>query len=400
MSVFLFVYIVIYSAMNGYCYCRLLPLLPENRAVRLVVSFFLMIMVPAPILIRVLERSGLESGLTAAGLLVFSWMGFLFLFVVLSLTLDSLRLLLWIGKRFTARGTSSPVFSSRAASRTSLVLAAILFAYGLFEAQDLRQEHVVLSTTKLPQGVDRLRIVQVSDVHLGLLVGEKTLGRIVKAVREAEPDLLVSTGDLVDSSPRSLARETEMWNGLKPPLGKVAVTGNHEFYAGIEDSKYFTSQAGFFLLRDEILRVGPITVVGLDDHRSFSVNGQIKNKEKIQLSGEDKQRFVLLLQHRPSRSSKYPGRADLQLSGHTHQGQIFPFGLVTRMVFPYPGGLSRDKGEWLYVSRGSATWGPPIRVFSPPEITIIDLVPEHAAKNQYTLDVSFENVEQSRYEHM
>ncbi|MCF8057169.1 MAG: metallophosphoesterase [Desulfocapsa sp.] len=400
MSVFLFVYIAIYSAMNGYCYCRLLPLLPENRAVRLVVSFLLMTMVPAPILIRVLERSGWESGLTVAGLLAFSWMGFLFIFVVFSLTLDSLRLLLWVGKRFVGQGTSWPRVSSQIASLVSLILAGGFFAYGLFEAQDIRQEHVVLSTAKLPPGVDRLRIVQVSDVHLGLLVGERTLGRIVKAVSEAEPDLLVSTGDLVDSSPRSLVREAEMWSGVNPRLGKLAVTGNHEFYTGIEDSIYFTSQAGFVPLRDEVQWAGPISVVGLDDHRSFSVNGQPGMQKKVRLSEDDRQRFVLLLKHRPGRNSLYSERADLQLSGHTHQGQIFPFGLVTRMIFPFPGGLSSDKGEWLYVSRGSATWGPPIRVFSPPEITIIDLVSDHAAKDQYTVDVSSENIEQSRDEHL
>ena len=87
------------------------------------------------------------------------------------------------------------------------------------------------------------------------------------------------------------------------------------------------------------------------------------------------QRFTLLLKHRPGPSPLYSGVVDLQLSGHTHQGQIFPFGLLTRMIFPYPGGLSSDRSGWLYVSRGTGTWGPPIRVLSPPEVTIIDLVP-------------------------
>ncbi|MBU0960710.1 MAG: metallophosphoesterase, partial [Proteobacteria bacterium] len=293
MSIFLIGYIIIYSAMNGYCYCRLLPILPDSRVVRSCLSVFLMGMVPAPIVIRILERSGWEIGLMFAGLVVFSWMGLLFLFVVFSLVLDSLRLLLWIGKRFGIGGLPWPVFSSQVASRMGVVFALILFAYGLFEAQDLRQEHVILSSAKLPPGVDRLRIVQVSDVHLGLLVGERTLGRIVKAVREAEPDLLVSTGDLVDSSPKTLIREAEMWNGVKPRLGKLAVTGNHEFYTGIEDSIRFTGQAGFVLLRDEVLDLGPVVVIGLDDLHSSSVPENPGDRKNFSLSEEKARRFLL-----------------------------------------------------------------------------------------------------------
>ncbi len=267
------------------------------------------------------------------------------------------------------------MLSSHITSRTALVIALFLFSYGLFEARDIRQEHVVLSTAKLPPGVDRLRIVQVSDVHLGLLVGERSLTRIVNIVREANPDLLVSTGDLVDSSPGSLTREAEMWDELQPRLGKLAVTGNHELYAGIEESIRFTRQAGFVLLRDRALETGPLTVVGLDDHRSWSEKEDLGLEQRVRLTVEKPQRFTLLLKHRPGPSPLYSGVVDLQLSGHTHQGQIFPFGLLTRMIIPYPGGLSRAKSGWLYVSRGTGTWGPPIRILSPPEVTIIDLVP-------------------------
>ncbi len=267
------------------------------------------------------------------------------------------------------------MLSSHITSRTALVIALFLFSYGLFEAQDIRQEHVVLSTAKLPPTVDRLRIVQVSDVHLGLLVGERRLTRIVNVVREADPDLLVSTGDLVDSSPGSLTREAEMWDELQPRRGKLAVTGNHEFYTGIEESIRFTSQAGFVLLRDRALETGPLTVVGLDDHRSWSVKEDLGLQQRVRLTEGKPPRFTLLLKHRPGPSPLYSGVVDLQLSGHTHQGQIFPFGLLTRMIFPYPGGLSSDRSGWLYVSRGTGTWGPPIRVLSPPEVTIIDLVP-------------------------
>jgi predicted MPP superfamily phosphohydrolase len=165
---------------------------------------------------------------------------------------------------------------------------------------------------------------------------------------------------------------------VDPPLGKFAIAGNHEFYAGIRQSGRFLRAAGFKFLRNEDFELnGLINLVGVDDpagKRRYPEIGQVGKEEKILLADLDSERFTLLLKHRPTVEIESLGRFDLQLSGHTHGGQIFPFNLITRLFYPRERGLYRlDKESVLYVSRGTGTWGPPMRFLSPPEVTLIEL---------------------------
>jgi predicted MPP superfamily phosphohydrolase len=224
----------------------------------------------------------------------------------------------------------------------------------------------------------RLTIAQISDVHLGPMVGERRLNRIIRLVRSAEPDLVVCTGDLVDAQKDSLDHLAEMLAELKPPLGKFAVTGNHEFYAGISQSERFLEAAGFILLRNQRHSLDDIlTIVGMDDpvsRRRKQDNGVSQQKETALLANPNSEKFTLLLKHRPELEIESLGNFDLQLSGHTHGGQIFPFNLITRLYYPKQNGLYRlDKGSLLYVSRGTGTWGPPMRFPFPPHVTLIEL---------------------------
>ena len=155
------------------------------------------------------------------------------------------------------------------------------------------------------------------------------------------------------------------------------MTGNHEFYAGIDDAIDFITRSGFILLRGEVATVaGVIDLAGVDDPtiRRFSPHGGLSDREVLSLGSSD--RFTILLKHQPLVEKDAPGTFDLQLSGHTHRGQIFPFSLITSRFFSYhSGNFHLAKGALLHVSRGTGTWGPPIRFFSPPEITVIDLIP-------------------------
>ena len=169
---------------------------------------------------------------------------------------------------------------------------------------------------------------------------------------------------------------------IKAPLGKFAVTGNHEFYAGLDRSLEFMKQAGFHVLRGEATTVaGLINIAGIDDPvvRGYGRSREVPEKEL--LSGLPKDKFTLFLKHRPDVEKSAEGLFDLQLSGHAHKGQIFPFTLIVRFVFPQIAGLyDFSSGSYLYVSRGSGTWGPPIRFLAPPEVTIIDIVPGESAQ--------------------
>ena len=207
--------------------------------------------------------------------------------------------------------------------------------------------------------------------------------RILEKVKLAHPDIFVSTGDLVDGQVSRMNGLSDLLSGVTARYGKFAVTGNHEFYAGFAQSKAFTEKAGFRLLRAEAVDIeGIVTVAGVDDPtaRAFGLE---KNISERQLLGPlPHGRFTVLLKHRPWIDRDSAGLFDLQLSGHVHDGQIFPFTIVTWLYYPVVSGLAHvAAGSRLYVSRGSGTWGPPIRFLAPPEVTVIDLVRPERPQN-------------------
>jgi hypothetical protein len=247
-------------------------------------------------------------------------------------------------------------------------------AWGLVEAQGLHLRRVTIATPKLPPEVVRLRIVHFSDMHLGTLVGRRHLQRLVRLVAAQKPDLVVSTGDLVDGYIPRAGELAEVLARLPAALGKFAVTGNHEYYAGLDYALDFMRRAGFRVLRQEAASpAGLVNLAGVDDPGW----GKRLPDEAPVLAGLDHRRFTILLKHRPLPTPASRRWADLMLSGHTHGGQVWPFGYIVALVYPYLEGLyALGRGHRLNVSRGAGTWGPPLRLFTPPEVVVIDLVRE------------------------
>jgi predicted MPP superfamily phosphohydrolase len=257
------------------------------------------------------------------------------------------------------------------------IISITLTTYGYFEALNIKAEKLEIRTNKLKE---KIRIAQISDLHIGLIVREERLKKIIDIISKESPDMVVSTGDLVDGQIDGLEGLNGLLREINPPLGKYAVVGNHEYYAGFEKALAFTQRAGFRVLRDELIDInGKILVAGVDDPQAKAYGLWRGLPERAILSGLPKDKFVLLLKHRPRVESE--GLFDLQLSGHVHNGQIFPFRLITKLAYPYLSGLYEFGSSLLYVSRGSGTWGPPVRVLSPPEVTIIDLIPLEPSGN-------------------
>jgi hypothetical protein len=262
-----------------------------------------------------------------------------------------------------------------------MLIACSVMGYGFFEALNIRLEHITITTDKLPKNLDSLRIAQISDVHLGVLVGELRLKKILDKVKTVAPHILVSTGDLVDGRMEKKDILAGMFREIETPHGKYAVTGNHEYYAGLSRSLEFTKKAGFVLLRNET-RTLPhlIHIAGVDDPAGRSLGAAGNTSESRLLSALSNDLFTLLLKHQPTVNKASAEHFDLQLSGHTHNGQIFPFSLLTRLFYKLHPGLTRLRGgSSAYVSRGSGTWGPPARFLSPPEVTLIEIVRHQAS---------------------
>jgi predicted MPP superfamily phosphohydrolase len=332
-------------------------------------------MVAAPFFVRLSERSGYSQLAMFLAYLGYIWMGIVFLFTAAALAVDSYRLFAW-GLNLLLHKKLLFSLSPKAAFFIPLAYSLLVSIIGSFEAWDIQLEKFTLTSDKIPAAMSGLRIVQISDVHLGLIVRHKRLEKILTMVEKAQPDILVSTGDLVDGQINDLAGLAEMLQNIKPRYGKYAVTGNHEFYAGLQEALAFTTRAGFTILRNKGMPVtDSLNIAGVDDRTRNYLDKLPETSESDMLQSLDPEKFTLLLKHRPELDKASLGLFDLQLSGHTHKGQIFPFNIVTLLYFPVHWGCLNPVDHcFLYVSRGSGTWGPPIRFLSPPEVTLIELI--------------------------
>jgi predicted MPP superfamily phosphohydrolase len=376
MRLFLFVILGLYGSVHAYAFLKIRAAFPFGPGVGIGVGLFMAAMILTPFLVRLLETQGQEAPARVLSYIGYSWMGIIFLFFSLSLLTDLYRLLA-LGASALMRIDAAGVMPSAKTALLVPLAAALAFAsWGALSALHIKTHRIVVHTDRIPASVGTFRIVQVSDVHLGLIVRQYRLGKIIEAIRASDPDLLVSTGDLVDGQIDNLANLADALAVVRPRYGKFAVTGNHEFYAGIGQSLEITRRAGFTVLRGEAEAIpGIMTVAGVDDHTGKLMGMPVGTPEGALLAGLPENAFRLFLKHQPTVRTASLGLYDLQLSGHTHKGQIFPFKYLVRLFFPYVSGLHKlPKGSLLFISRGTGTWGPPIRFLAPPEVTVIDLV--------------------------
>lgn len=376
MPLFLLGIFGVYSAVHVYVFLRLRSAFPFGHFSGTLIGLFMAAMILSPIMVRLIERSGYETPARLLSYLGYTWMGVIFLFFCLSLLTDFYRLALYGTEALLFKGSMAVMPSAKAAFLIPLLLALAISLYGYFEARDIRMKSYTVHAPNLPETIGRLRIAQISDVHLGLIVREERLGRIIKAIREANPDILVSTGDLVDGQIDSLTNLADALKEIRPRYGKYAVTGNHEFYAGLPQALEITKRAGFTVLRNEAAVAGGlVNIVGIDDPTAKQFGLAVGEPERDLLARLPRDRFTVLLKHQPIIRGKSIGLYDLQLSGHTHKGQIFPFRLLVGIFYPYVTGWHAfAQGSHLYVSPGTGTWGAPIRFLAQPEVTVIDLV--------------------------
>ena len=307
------------------------------------------------------------------------WMGLIFLLVLL---LGATDLLLGLGGAAAQAAGAAPLAPRGAAQvRAAGVLAAALAlgAVGLRGA--LRPpllRRLELRLPRWPAALDGFRIVQISDLHIGPILDRRFARALAQRVNALRPDLVAVTGDLVDGSVRKLAGEVAPLADLRAEHGVWFVTGNHDHYSGARAWAARAAELGMRPLRNERVTVGSgaaaFELAGVDDHRGDLLGGEGGEDLERALAGRDPARPLVLLAHDPStfkRASRMG--VDLQLSGHTHGGQIWPFGYVVRLLIPFVAGLYERGGARLYVSRGTGFWGPPMRLLAPAEITEIAL---------------------------
>ena len=375
MTLFVFFILAVYGGMHVYLFLRARSVFGFGPTVGSALAACMLLMVFSIFLIRTLELYDYESAARALSYIAYFWMAAAFLVFSGSLFLDFVGFITRVVGGVLRSDVSAFLIPRHLGFFICLGLSAAICAYGYFEARDIRTERIRIETEKLPKGTDRLVIAQISDVHLGLIIRDERLGKMLDIVKAAKPDIFISTGDLVDAQINHLVGLAEQLRGIKTTYGNYAITGNHEYFAGVMKALAFTRDAGFTIIRNEAMSVGPITIAGVDDRTAIQLGlGKAVSEHEL-LAKLPRDRFILFLKHQPRIDPATIGLFDLQLSGHTHKGQIFPFNLLTLFVFPRnAGSFDLGQGSLLYVSRGTGTWGPPIRFLAPPEVTIIELV--------------------------
>lgn len=367
--IFITFVLLVYGSMNLYTLVKIRLTLPDAPIFFYALALWGLAMVFAPLTTRFLRHRHWLRAETALSWVAFVWMGIVFLSCCIGLAFDLAHVLAGLA------GFDWPLQAQTELRFTGLAVLA-LTAYGFVEASRIRIERLHIVTPKLAAG--RITFAQVSDMHLGAMKGERFMDRVTEKLREANADAILATGDIVDGKGEDLHALAEHFRALNPPLGAYAILGNHEYFVGLDNSLRFFENAHFTVLRGETAVVGGITLAGVDDR---SLGEQIKPMARETLAllkAAQDITYIILLKHQPLLDDDIP--FDLQLSGHLHGGQIFPFGLFSRLFYGARAGLVRlAGGKLLYINRGAGTWGPPIRLFAPPEITLITIESERAS---------------------
>ena len=262
------------------------------------------------------------------------------------------------------------------------VLAICLTFIGFINARRRAAvRNVDIPIAGLPAALNGFSIVQISDVHVGATIKNGYVSRIVDAVNALDADMIAVTGDLVDGSVQRLASHTAPLGRLSARHGTFFVTGNHEYYSGANAWIAEMRRLGLSVLLNEhvVLEHGgeAVVVAGVTDYSAHHFDPAQRSDPAAAIAGAPARAGIrLLLAHQP-RSAYDASRAgfDLQLSGHTHGGQFFPWNLLVKLIEPFAAGLHRLDKLWVYVSRGTGYWGPPKRFGAPSEITRLRLVP-------------------------
>jgi uncharacterized protein len=306
---------------------------------------------------------------------LFIWMGTGFYFLVALFAVDLAK---WILGPFIEDPERRRLLTDGAVKIAGVAAAGASVAALRSGLGEVEVKEVNVELERLPKQLDGLTLVQLSDVHVGPTIGRKFIEAIVEKVNAQKADAVVITGDLVDGSVRDLEESVAALGKLSARYGVYFVTGNHEYYSGVREWSAHLKKLGIKVLSNDRAAIGDqvsIDLAGIDDITAHRITGAADFGLGAALRNRDPERELVLLSHQPKtivEAAKHG--VGLQLSGHTHGGQIQPFGALVSLTQPYMAGLYRhDEKTQIYVSRGTGFWGPPMRLFAPAEVTKIVL---------------------------
>ena len=396
MKLFFFIFFIISALLATYITWRLFGKTTLRRIWKIAIALGIVGTLFLPVIMVILRRTGVNNSFVD----VLVWSGYLGVgFLSFVFTCLVIRDVLWlpagafykikarISKSAPKKAGSNPIenpsrrgFLVNSMNYGIVATAALSTGYGIAEARRTPEvKEVRVPITDLPGNFDGFRIVQLTDVHISPTFRRACVEEIVEVVNTLNADIVALTGDLVDGTVDQLVYDAAPLGKIKSAVGNYFVTGNHEYYSGVIEWIEEIRRLGFTVLINEhrIITSGKskMLLAGVTDYRESRILADHRSDPQKALSAAAKTDIKILLAHQP-KSIFDAARAgyDLQISGHTHGGQFFPWNLVVGLTQPYVSGLNKHADTQIYVSRGTGYWGPPVRVGAPSEITLIKLV--------------------------
>lgn len=370
--IFFSVFFLLYGLINYYVFLRGWQCIAADSPIRTPYALVFWTIALSFIAGRFLERVAITPFSTAAVWIGSFWFAAFAYFTLAALLIDLLRLINYVIPFF-------PAFVTSNIGRTKAVLAiavssavVIALVAGYFNAKYPRLKTLEIHIPKSVDSLKTLNVAVASDIHLGTIIGNGRLKRIVDSINNLHADLVLFPGDIVDEDLAPVIKQNlgETLRTIKAKYGVFAITGNHEYIGGVEDACKYLMDHGITVLRDQIVTVnGNITLVGRED-RSISQFAGKKRKPLPELMANVDKRFpIIMMDHQPiGLNEAVDAGVDLQLSGHTHHGQIWPFNWITEAIYEVSWGYKKKNQTQFYVSSGVGTWGPPVRLGNTPEI--------------------------------
>jgi predicted MPP superfamily phosphohydrolase len=301
-----------------------------------------------------------------------TWLPFLLYFLMAVILIDIVRV---FNHFFHFLPEITPSLKQTVGIITIVVVTLVVIA-GHINAMIIHVKEIPLTIHKKVDGKPEMKVLMVSDIHLGALIGERHEKHLLRIIREQQPDLVLICGDLIDSEIAPVLRKNlgKHIQEINTPMGVYAVTGNHEYIGGIDKSLAYLQSIHINVLLDSIVTLpNGVQIVGRNDRAAGQGrNGQLALKELF--AGINPEKPVIVMNHQPYNLSEASDlNTDLHLSGHTHHGQLWPFNYITKAMFEVSWGYLKKGQTHFYVSSGFGTWGPAMRLGNRPEVVVFDL---------------------------
>jgi uncharacterized protein len=376
--IFYSIVLSVYALVNYYIYARGMQALPQGSMIRYWFPWVFWLLVSTYVAGRFLERYYLSIG---SDILVWTgsfWLAAMLYFFLAVLLIDILRLIHLIIPFWPSFSVQSLTNFRLITFWSITILVVFTVIVGHINTLYPRIKTVNIDIHKTANGMTGINAVLLSDIHLGTLIGNGHFERIVKKVQALNPDIIFLAGDVLDEDLEPVLRQNigKTLRQLSAPLGVFAVMGNHEYIGGAENAYRYLKDHGLTMIRDSVILIdNSFYLVGREDRDKPRFAGRERMPLEQLIKGLDHDLPIILMDHQPFYLQLAAELGvDLQLSGHTHHGQLWPLNYITSAIYSISRGYGKIDGMHAYVSNGVGTWGPPVRVGNRPEIVNLKII--------------------------